>query len=62
MNCLRPRTTAAPSPSKIKSCGLPAMQLKDIGDSFLSMLRGNPNPLHASKFIKEAGELDNRIA
>ena len=38
------------------------MQLTDIGDSFMSMLRRNPNLLYALKFIKEAGEVNNRIS
>jgi len=37
------------------------MQLTDLGESFMSMLRRNPNLLYALKFIKEAGEVNNRI-
>ena len=37
------------------------MQLTDIGDSFMSMLRRNPNLLYALKFIKEAGKVNSRI-
>jgi len=38
------------------------MQLTDIGDSFMSMLRRNPKLLYALKFVKEAGEVNNRIS
>ena len=37
------------------------MQLTDLGESFMSMLRRNPNLLYALKFIKEAGEVNSRI-
>ncbi len=46
----------------IEGCGQSAMQIKDVGASFLSMFPGNNDLRRAFAFLKQAREQDNHIA
>src|SRR5260370_17246210 len=46
----------------IEGCGQSAMQLKDIGASFLTMFPGNSDLRRAFKFLREAREQENHIS
>ena len=46
----------------LEGCGQSAMQLKDIGASFLSMFPGNADLRRAFAFLREAREKDNHIS
>ena len=46
----------------LEGCGQSAMQLKDIGASFLSMFPGNADLRRALAFIREARQRDNHIS
>ena len=48
--------------SCIEGCGQSAMQLKDIGASFLSMFPGNADLRRAFAFLREAREKENHIS
>ena len=45
----------------IEGCGRSAMQLKDIGASFLTMFPGNADLRRAFRFLREAREQENHI-
>ena len=45
----------------LEGCGRSAMQLKDVGASFLSMFPGNADLRRAFKALREAREQDNHI-
>ena len=46
----------------VEGCGPSAMQLKDIGASFLSMFPGNADLRRALAFLREARQKDNHIS
>src|SRR6516162_8313328 len=46
----------------IEGCGPSAMQLKDIGASFLTMFPGNADLRRAFKFLREARQQENHIS
>jgi intracellular multiplication protein IcmB len=46
----------------IEGCGQSAMQIKDIGASFLAMFPGNADLRRAFKFLREAREQENHIS
>ena len=58
----RPRSHPLARRDRVEGCGQSAMQLKDIGASFLSMFPGNADLRRAFAFLREAREKENHIS